>query len=143
MGLVYELIANDTAYSVEGWEGEMLPNTKITIPNTYNGKPVTTIGGYAFQGESNLTQIYIPKNIIEIKGAAFNGIENLEVYFEEPGLWEYYVLSSAYGKVYFALDAKENAKHFMDYPYNVFKRASQQPTTFPDNGTLKYNYWYY
>ena len=43
-GLKYTLLADD-AYEVTGYDGTA---TEINIPSTYNGKPVTSIGGSAF-----------------------------------------------------------------------------------------------
>ncbi len=49
---------------------------KITIPATYNGKPVTSIGANAFENKS-VTSITIPKSITSIGANAFNGCKNL------------------------------------------------------------------
>ena len=43
----------------------------LDIPNTYNGKPVTSIGQYAFQGCSSLTSISIPNSVASIGDYAF------------------------------------------------------------------------
>ena len=52
-GLKYTLLADDT-YEVTGYDGTA---TEINIPSTYSGKPVTSIGSYAFGYCSNLKTI--------------------------------------------------------------------------------------
>ena len=45
----------------------------LTIPDTYNGKPVTAIGGQAFMGCSRLTKITLPDSINFVGTDAFSG----------------------------------------------------------------------
>ncbi len=55
---------------------------KITIPATYNGYPITSIGDEAFQG-SGVQQVTIPTSITSIGKNAFDGCTNLEtVYYD-------------------------------------------------------------
>ena len=49
----------------------------LDIPNTYNGKPVTSIGQYAFQGCSSLTSISIPNSVASIGDYAFYACTSL------------------------------------------------------------------
>lgn len=49
----------------------------LDIPNTYNGKPVTSIGQYAFQGCSSLTDISIPNSVASIDDYAFYACSSL------------------------------------------------------------------
>jgi hypothetical protein len=51
---------------------------EIVIPETFNGKPVTAIGSWAFAGNMELKKITIPKTIKTIFGNAFGGCGNLE-----------------------------------------------------------------
>lgn len=51
---------------------------EIVIPETYNGKPVVAIGGWAFAGNMKLKKITIPKTIATIFGNAFGGCASLE-----------------------------------------------------------------
>lgn len=51
--------------------------TEIVIPDTYNGKPVIGISNDAFISCSELTSITISKNVASIGGYTFNGCTNL------------------------------------------------------------------
>ena len=44
--------------------------TKAVIPNKYNGKPVLTIGCFAF-AKSKFTSILVPESVLKIDEAAF------------------------------------------------------------------------
>jgi len=88
-GLEYALNADGESYSVTGIG--TATDTTVVIPNEYNNKPVTEIGENAFHmdpsGEkplANIINVYIPKSIIIIGGAAFWSNDNLQnVYFED------------------------------------------------------------
>ncbi|MBQ8372601.1 MAG: leucine-rich repeat domain-containing protein [Clostridia bacterium] len=84
---------NDTGYTVElysleyiiGYESvdafreanvDKLSITKITIPSTYNGEPVTKIGGYAF-AYTGIVSVNIPDSVTEIGECAFLGCSSL------------------------------------------------------------------
>ena len=49
----------------------------ITIPNEIEGKTVSSIGDFAFDGESNLRQINLPDGLENIGAYAFRGCNNL------------------------------------------------------------------
>ncbi len=53
-------------------------DTEITIPATYEGKPVTRIGEDAFDGLTKLRKVVIPENVREIGVNAFNSLTNLD-----------------------------------------------------------------
>ena len=72
-GLYFELINNNTAYRV--YRGTVTTG-EVVIPATYNGKPVTEIGQFAFYYTS-LTGITIPASITSIDNFAFRGCTNL------------------------------------------------------------------
>ncbi len=74
-GLEYEAINNGQAYAVYGI-GNARDNA-IFIPNTYNGKPVTHIAEYAFEGNQNISAVWFSDNIISIGNKAFYGCTNL------------------------------------------------------------------
>lgn len=72
-GFVYSEGTSDV--TLIGYFGEA---TVVTIPSTYNDKPVTIIGEYAFSGNSAITSVTIGENVIDIYGGAFMNCSNLE-----------------------------------------------------------------
>lgn len=69
-------IDNGKAYSVsKGVVGYLF--TIINVPETYNGKPVTTVEGSAFQGCYDLVEVNIPDTIKLIESSAFNTCSSL------------------------------------------------------------------
>ncbi len=80
-GLLYTLINEDTGYEVYGYVGT---STEVVIPSTYNGKPVTNIGYYAFEYCSSLTSVTIGNSVTSIGSSAFYNCYRLtSVVFEE------------------------------------------------------------
>ncbi len=67
-GLVFTLINNDTEYSVTGYTGS---SVEVYIPAEYEGKPVTSIGNYAFNSRSNIMSVELPNTIKAIGNNAF------------------------------------------------------------------------
>jgi hypothetical protein len=49
----------------------------VTIPDTINGYPVTSIGDYAFLGNTSLTSVTIGTNVTSIGNYAFDGCSSL------------------------------------------------------------------
>ncbi len=85
---------NDTGYTVEIFSleyiigyadidafreanGDKLSISKLTIPSTYNGEPVTEIGDYAF-AYTAITDVTIPQSVKRIGDCAFLGCTSLE-----------------------------------------------------------------
>lgn len=73
--LTYMPLANGT-YGVTAGNARYLE--EITIPETYNGKPVTAILENAFNGATNLKKITIPASITSVGNNAFFNCGNLE-----------------------------------------------------------------
>lgn len=71
--LTYELINNETEYSVTGYTGEPVD---VVIPEEYNGLPVTSIGYGVFEF-CNIKSIIIPDSITIIGGNAFSYCDSL------------------------------------------------------------------
>ncbi len=77
--LTFDLNSDGASYCVSSC------NTKasgsLTIPSTYNGKPVTAIGDAAFYECKKLDTITIPDSIISIGDSAFDGCNLDTIYF--------------------------------------------------------------
>jgi len=69
-GLSFFAINNNTAFMVSGGTST---GSRIIIPDTHQGRPVTAIGGNAFWGRTELTSIYMPASINHIRNGAFQG----------------------------------------------------------------------
>ena len=81
LGLVYELSADETYYTVTSVG--TCSDDHIIVPSEYNGKPVKAIGRVAFYG-SPLTAVTIPGSIEILGDRAFGECESLkDVIFEE------------------------------------------------------------
>ena len=75
------LLEEEDSYTVLGINEEHTPN--ITIPNTYNGKPVTSISNEAFKNINDIESVLFGINIITIETDAFLGCDSLQIiYFE-------------------------------------------------------------
>ena len=61
--------------TITGYTG---PGGDVSIPDTINGLPVTSIGGRAFIINFSLTSVTIPGSVISIGDQAFNGCVSLE-----------------------------------------------------------------
>ena len=56
----------------------LLNEAEVTVPDTFNGKPITQIGANAFEGKTSLTTIHLPDTIMIIGTRAFAGCINLK-----------------------------------------------------------------
>ena len=86
--LTFKLLGDGQSYAINYASSSI--SGDITIPSTYNGKPVTTIGDWAFDGCRNLTSITIPDSVTFIKDIAFHDCDNLTIYCEaesKPSGW--------------------------------------------------------
>ncbi len=75
-GIKYTLNSDGVSYSVSGIGTS--EDSVIIIASTYNGLPVTAISSSAFEGNNNITAIYIPQGIREIGSFAFQNCKNLK-----------------------------------------------------------------
>ncbi len=69
----YNVLNNGTA-EITKYTGS---DESITLPSTINGYTVTSIGGYAFGGNTDLMSVSIPDSVINIGNAAFRDCSNL------------------------------------------------------------------
>ena len=78
-GLEYKLLRDGT-YSVANYTGH---ETKVVIPNKYEGKKITEIGGLAFKFSSAyIVEVNIPSTVVKINARAFENcvaLENVEL----------------------------------------------------------------
>ena len=108
----FELSADGNSYAVMASEGASYL-TEVTIPATYEGKPVLTVESYAFKDYTKLVRINIPNTIQNIEtgnagpdgtGSAFKGCVNLTaivIYEVEGAIAEDVVYSSVDGTLIF------------------------------------------
>ncbi|MBR2969408.1 MAG: leucine-rich repeat domain-containing protein, partial [Clostridia bacterium] len=67
---------NETGYTFVGID--TFSGTEITIPSTYNGKPVTAVKEYAFNGNTTITSVSVPQSVSYIGKYAFCDCSKLE-----------------------------------------------------------------
>ncbi|XMB72289.1 InlB B-repeat-containing protein [Mycoplasmatota bacterium WC30] len=70
----YTFVLIDETYTVTGYIGT---DTDIVIPSTYMGRPVTSIGAYAFDSNNSLTSVVIPEGVTSIGTNAFYECTNI------------------------------------------------------------------
>ena len=75
-GITYYPLSDDSGYMLISVSG--LDREEITIPATFNGKPVIAIMNHAFLNGKNLKKITIPQSVEYIFEYAFTGCDNLE-----------------------------------------------------------------
>ena len=68
-GLEFTLNSDRSSYAVSAYTGT---STEVTIPSTYEGLPVTSIGDDAFWGCSGLTSVTIGDGVTSIGDYAFS-----------------------------------------------------------------------
>jgi len=91
---------NNGAITITGYTG---PGGAVTIPDTINGLPVTSIGEEAFEDCANLTTVTIPSSVASIGDWAFAEEGLRSIYFQgnAPSLGGSYVFSDDNLTVYY------------------------------------------
>ena len=67
-------VSDDNTVTVTKYTGT---NAKVTVPEKINSKTVTAVGSYAFQKNTGITGVTLPKTLKAIKSHAFDGCSNL------------------------------------------------------------------
>ncbi|MBR4035010.1 MAG: leucine-rich repeat protein, partial [Clostridia bacterium] len=75
-GFALRLNSDSASYSVVGFINAAA--TSITVPDNYDGKPVTHIGDSAFKDKENLEHVTIGANVVYIGDDVFGGCVNLK-----------------------------------------------------------------
>ncbi len=76
----FEYESSDKAVTLTGYKGEA---DYLVIPETIDGKPVTTLSSKAFHNES-FSEVYIPRTVKEVDHKAFSECASLQkVYFSD------------------------------------------------------------
>jgi hypothetical protein len=70
----FNYITANNEITITGYTG---PGGDVTIPDTINGLPVTSIGDSAFSNCTNLTSVSIPKSVTSIGDDAFHNCHRL------------------------------------------------------------------
>lgn len=83
-GLRFTLNGDERSYTCSGIG--TAEGTEIYIPAEYDGKPVTGIREYAFDGLSALTSIAIPASVTSIGRYAFNGLTAVITWSGTPAI---------------------------------------------------------
>ena len=68
------MIGDGSTTNNNGYNGT---DANVVIPQTYNGKPITQIGMYAFRGNTSITTVYMPDTITSISHYAFESCSGL------------------------------------------------------------------
>ena len=67
-------LKNDNGYVAIGCDSKA---NEVVVPSIYNGKPVTSIGNYAFYNCDSLTSVTIPNSVTSIGNYAFYNCDSL------------------------------------------------------------------
>ena len=74
--IIYE--DQGSSYAVRYYTLAINNDENVTIPSTYNNKPVTSIRGSVFSNLDCIKTVYIPDTVTEIRGEAFKNCKKLK-----------------------------------------------------------------
>ena len=91
---------DDETYALMSYRGD---EAHVTIPDTYQGKPVTVVFGMVFKGHTELESVQIPDTVTDLGGFLFDGCSNLKQ-VDLPAclhnLWQYCFVRSGIESVH-------------------------------------------
>ena len=70
----YQYLIKDSEVTIANYIGNEI---EVQIPSTYDNKPITSVGPYAFATNKELTKVVISNTVNVIETNAFNNCENL------------------------------------------------------------------
>lgn len=73
----FKYVENSTGYTVSGFKNGVKSPSKVEIPRTHNGKPVTAIANRAFWQLKSITSVTIPDSVVSIGYGSFWFCENI------------------------------------------------------------------
>ena len=87
----YSLNADGQSYSVTGLDYDYTIDSKLAIPATYNGLPVTAIAPYAFASTYRLRELEVPSSVTTVGEFAFKGCTTIEkiIFYGEVSVGTY------------------------------------------------------
>lgn len=129
-GLSFTATKNGEAFSVNG-TGTATGATKIVVPDTHEGKPVTEIGNMAFMSQKNLKTLILPDSITKIGDSAFDGCSALTSFTVPSSLTE--VGESAF---YAAVELKTVYVDSLDTWLGIAFEYDTESSPLAYNGTL-------
>ena len=130
-GLAYTLSADETYYIVSGIG--TCTDTKIVIPDTYQGLPVKEIRVQAFEYCANLTEITLPDSITRIGACAFGSCTSLTKITLPEGITSIADHTFLYCTNLAEITLPESLMHIGDYAFA--KCTSLTEITIPESVT--------
>lgn len=72
----FTLTESGDGYEIARKKGDVLPMI-LTLPSTYNGKPIVAVAESGFIADENISQVIIPASIQKVGDYAFKACKNL------------------------------------------------------------------
>ena len=72
----FTLTESGDGYEIARKKGDVLPMI-LTLPSTYNGKPIVAVAKSGFIADENISQVIIPASIQKVGDYAFKACKNL------------------------------------------------------------------